>query len=608
MKNRVKLFLTYGLFWLCFFVAARLIFLVYYLDKSSESSLADILLSVLHGLRLDLSTTGYFLLIPGLVLVASSFVKVSIVRIILNIYTALLIVICAFVVVFDLEMYQHWGFRLDATPLLYVGDDTTIAISFWALLKLVVLWVVLVAVFLIGYKRYVSKKVLQLGPASWKSSLVLLLLTGVLIAPIRGTTGVAPINVGSVYFHESNMYVNHAAINVVYNSGYALSKIKRLKYPKHFLDKNNTEKYYNELFKKSGDTSRLIKTDKPNIVLIILESYTFKFIKALGGIEGVAPNIEALTKEGILFDNFYSSGDRTDKGIVSIISGYPAQPKGSIIKYPRKTQQLPFINKSLSELGYDTGFTYGGNIDFANFRSYLSAAGFDNITHSGDFPDSLNQSKWGVHDEFVFDRFLDETKKAQEPFFKVMLSLSSHEPFEVPMPTVIEGDDNVSKFLNSAHYTDKALGEFIDNAKETDWWKNSLIIITADHGHGMPDNGGFDNPNRFKIPMLWLGGALNKTDTVIHTLGSQTDIPNTILGQVDQPDDAYSFSNNLLSSDYKDFAVYIYNNGYGFISDDVFFVYDNVGKRYLKKEGINTNDTLPGMSYMQSLYNDYNSR
>lgn len=609
MKNRVKIFLTYALFWLALFVVARLLFLIYHIDKTQNLNIGDVLLSMLHGMRLDLSTMGYFTIIPGLFLVISPYLKPIITRILFEVYTIALVVVCIFVIILDLEMYTHWGFRLDATPLLYIGQDTTIPIDYWSLAKLVLLGLVVLVIAILGYIKMVTPQIEKLERADWKSSVVLLLMTGALIGPIRGTTGVAPINTGTVYFHHKEMFANHAAINVVWNTGYALSKMNRLKYPGNFLEQKKTATYFERLYASSGETQKLIKNNKPNILLIILESYTFRFIEPLGGIEGVAPNLNALSKEGVLFNNFYSSGDRTDKGIVSVLSGYPAQPAGSIIKYPKKTQKLPFINKNFSQLGYTTGFTYGGNIDFANFRSYLSAAGFDHITHSDAFPDSLNQSKWGVHDEFVFDKVFDELNTTKQPFFKVMLTLSSHEPFEVPMETVIEGEDPVSKFLNSAHYTDQVLGEFIAKAKKTDWWDSTLVVITADHGHGMPDNGSNHSPNRFKIPMLWLGGALNVSDTVINSYGSQTDIPNTLLAQLSQPDPAYLFSSNMLDKDHPDFAVYIFNNGYGYIDSQFTLIYDNVGKQFIETQGLRTEeDKLPGMAYMQQLYSDYNRR
>jgi phosphoglycerol transferase MdoB-like AlkP superfamily enzyme len=314
-----------------------------------------------------------------------------------------------------------------------------------------------------------------------------------------------------------------------------------------------------------------------------------------------------LTKEGILFDHFYATGDRTDKGIVAILNGYPSQPVSSIIKEPKKTQHLPYLNKVFKAKGYHTSFTYGYNINYANFNSYLLQGDFDHVTHSKDFPQEINTSKWGVHDHYVFDKFISELLATKPPFFKVMMTQSSHEPFDVPMPTVIKGDDDVSRFLNSAYYTDKSFGEFIDRAKVSTWWDNTLIVVTADHGHIYPNNPGVSNPDKFRIPMLWLGGALAKSDTVIQSVASQTDIANTILRQLGTYDDGFQFSHDILARNYKPFAVYAFNNGFGMVKPEGILVFDNVANRTTGKTTLE-GSLEEGKSYMQKLYWDYNSR
>jgi phosphoglycerol transferase MdoB-like AlkP superfamily enzyme len=291
---------------------------------------------------------------------------------------------------------------------------------------------------------------------------------------------------------------------------------------------------------------KIINTDKPNVVIIILESFTSKIIGVLGGRPEVTPNFNKLSHEGILFDNFYASGDRSDKGIVAILSGYPAQPTSSIIKFPQKTQNLPYLSHTLAKMDYSTNFYYGGDINFANMRSYFANGGFNTVTKN-DFNKSDCNSKWGVHDHIMFNKLLDDIDKENQKFFKVFFTLSSHEPFDVPMKTVINGDDEDNKFLNSAYYTDSCIGNFFENAQKRAWWKNTIFILVADHGVRLPDNTAINSVLKFKIPMLFLGGALKKQDTVIHTYGSQIDIPKTLLTQMGIKNDKYRFSKNLLS-------------------------------------------------------------
>ncbi len=609
MADRIKIFFKYCLYWFSYFVFARILFLIYHYEGTSTMSFGDIILSILNGARLDLSVMGYYTIIPGLLILLTTYFKPIILNISLKIYTGIILFLSSFVIVLDLELYSHWGYRMDATPLLYIGKEAASSGDPLTTLLLVIFWLLIFSAFGYYYLKFISKPIKKINKANWQTSVVILVMTGLLIAPIRGTVGVAPINTGTVYFHKTNMFANHAAVNVVYNFGYALTKLNKLKYPEDYLAADKTKAYFNELINSDGPTTQLIKSEKPNVMIVVMESFTYKFIEPLGGLPGIAPNFDKLVKEGVLFDNFYSSGDRTDLGIVSILNGYPRQPLTSIIKFPKKTASLPFINKDLKNRGYRTEFTYGYNIDYANFRSYLTNAQFDNITQSEDFPQELNTSKWGVHDQYVFDKYFEEAEQAKEPFFKIMMTQSSHEPFEVPMETVIPGTDDEHKFLNSAYYADKCLGDFIEKAKKSDWWENTLIIITADHGHFMPDNEGNSNSKRFKIPMLWLGGALAKQDTVISKYACQTDIANTLFGQLGFQDTIYTFSNNIMADNYNPFAVYVFNNGFGFIDGTRKVIYDNIGKHYLEETGVKTDKDLElGKAYMQTLYSDFNNR
>lgn len=610
MINRIKVFVQGFFAWVLLFITARIFFMIYQWENTQQLPFTDILLTFAHGARMDMAMAGYFTLLPGLLFSLLFLLSGKIIWKIWFPYQVVLIAITTFIVFLDAELYVHWGFRLDATPILYFGKEAASSGDLMKSILLLVSWGSVTAC--LGYltSKIFKPQFAKIQPAKWHALPVLLGATAFLILPIRGSVGVAPMNTGFVYFHKDNLYANHAAVNVVWNFGYAVQKMNKLRYDDNFFDKEKTEEYFSTMFPAFDSTQYILKSKKPNIILIALESYTFRFIEPLGGLPGITPRINQLATEGILFDNFYSSGDRTDKGIVSILNGYPSQPQTSIIKDPKKTKSLPYLNQAFKKEGYHTEFTFGYNIDYSNFRSYLINAGFDHITHSLDFPQELNTSKWGVHDHYVFEKFFEETEAVSEPFFKVMMTQSSHEPFDVPMETAIEGDDEVSRFLNSAYYTDQSLGVFIDKAKQTDWWKNTLIVITADHGHPNPDNHGLQNPNRFKIPMLWLGGALAVQDTVVSTLGCHADIANTILGQVDMHDDAFIFSHDMFDVSYQNpFAVFVYNNGYGFKTDSTLHVFDTIGKNYISEEGGPTDyEKSLGKAYMQKLYWDFNAR
>ncbi len=607
MKQRLVLFAQTGLFWLVFFIVSRLLFLGYNHDLTATLSFTDVLTLMALGLRMDAAMAGYWLLLTGLLLTLSCLLAGRWVGKVHGIITVSLLLISAVIVVGDLELYRNWGFRMDATPLMYLGSEGAASVQPWALVQLVLLFGLLVASFVAFYYFYLREKYFNITTTAFKKAPVLFLFTGLLFIPIRSSFNVAPLNTGVVYFHKTNAFANHAGINVVWNFFKGLSSSNRFRYPENIMQHNDAEERLQAAMAARVPSQRMLRHEKPNILLIVLESYTAKVIEPLGGRPGITPRLNTLTHEGILFDDFYASGDRTDKGIVSILSGYPAQPKTSIIKFPKKTQSLPSLPRHLEKLGYATSFVYGGDIGFANMESYVTNMGFSHVTEEGDFPALHDNSKWGVHDHLVFDRLLNECDSARSPFFKVMLSLSSHEPFDVPLdPPFTTDKDDASLFLNACYYTDQSLGRFLDEAKKRDWWQNTWVIITADHGHRFPDTEELREKSRFKIPMLWLGGALNTRDTVVHSFGNQTDIANTVLAQIDQPVADFAFSKDLLAQPMP-FAIYIFHNGYGYIDPDTEFIYDFDLGNYTQPVASQEKEML-GRAYMQRLFKDYNRR
>lgn len=557
------------------------------------------------GLRMDAAMSAYWMIITGLLFTTSPFISNRTVSLIQGGFTTFFIILCSLIVVADIELYKHWGFRINSTPLMYIGSEAAGSVSPTVIITLILIFVLLFSSFLLFYWKKLAPSLKTLSTLNKKWAPVWFAFTAALIIPIRSSFSVAPLNTGFVYFHKTKAFPNHAGINPVWNFLRSVTRDERSDYPDNFIKEYEGD--FQTLLHTQGKTSLLLSKEKPNVILIILESFTAKIVEPLGGLPNITPALNALTKEGILFTNFYASGDRTDKGIVSILSGYPAQPRTSIIKYPEKTQSLPYLPKAMEKLGYHTSFVYGGDVGFANMESYLTNAGFSNITDDHDFDSDINNSKWGVADHYVFNQLLAECDTAQTPFLKVMLSLSSHEPFEVPMKPVFKGNDESAKFLNACYYTDKSLGEFIDQAKTKNWWQNTLVIITADHGHRFPNPRELKEKERFKIPMLWLGGAISKQDTTIQTYGGQTDLSNTLLNQFGTHSSDFVFSKNLMATDAKSFALYVFNNGFGYVAPSNENIYDFDLQNYLKKEG--DEHELPfGKAYIQKLFHDYNSR
>ncbi len=608
-RKKLSFLVLYCLFWLFVFVTVRLFFVLINHQEYEYFRIADFLLASWHGLRLDISVTGYFLIIPTLMLGISPWLDPKVLRGIIRWYTGILLFITCFLAVADSELYRYWGFKLDITPLLYLKTpgEAMASVGITEILLFVVMGCVLFFSFFWLYGKFPESFLHQTGRDGYLSPVFYLLLLGTLIIPIRGGTGIVPVNLSSVYFHK-DQFVNHSGINVLWNVFYSIAEKNKLVYSYQFMEGQKAAELTGNLYRNRSGTVQVLKNKRPNIILIILESFSNKIIEVLGGEPGITPGINKLSKEGILFRNFYASGVRSDKGIVSIFSGFPAQPLTSIINYPSKVQELPFLLEPFHERGYASAFYYGGNLEFANLNAYLTNQHIDKTVTIKDFHAEAAGSKWGVHDHIVFERFFSDICAEKRPFFYIFFTLSSHEPYTVPMEPVFPPDCRDNMARNAFYYTDKHLEGFISKCKREPWWENTLVILVADHTSRSPG----DTPNhakeKFRIPMLWLGGVLTSRDTSIETYGSQTDIPATLLCQVDCPSTEFKYSKNLLQESPGSFAYYSFNHGFGFVTDTSYVIYDHDFGMCIESEGSAADLLLEtGKAYLQVVSHDFTS-
>ena len=609
MKARFLFLLRYFVFWVLIFILQKILFMVFNLPESSQLSVLTWLGVLWHGLPLDLSITAYLLVIPTIATCFLSFFKIDYTRIFMKIYNYIILFIVLLLGVIDMELYSWWGFKLDITPLVYLKTpkEAAASINFIEIFLLISLFFLLYFLGLKAFKKIILPQPKENDNASKFFSIPAIVLLGILLVLMRGGIGIAPINLGSAFFHQ-NRFANHSAINVVWNCGFSIIEKKTKNSSVIYMDEAKAEGLFSNFYPPDGVTHKIVK-DSSNVILIIVESFSNKIIGELGGEAGITPELDTICRNSVVFKNFYSSGDRSEKGILSLLSGYPAQPTTTIINFPSKTQSLPFLLDPFHKNGYYTAFYYGGDLDFANFRSYFTNNSIDKLIAIGDFPSELNTQKWGVPDEYLYSRMINDIDLMNFPFFISCFTLSSHEPNDVPMDPVFptKSRDDLSK--NGFYYADKYLGKFIKEAKTKDWWDNTLIIIVADHGSRFPGNTPNDVPIKFNIPMIWTGGAVLVKDTIINTYGSQSDFPLTLLNQFGYTQENYKFSKDILNENSKSFAMYFFNNGFGYVNDTIKAIYDNDIKNFTFTSG-NLNDTIKESSkaYLQVLTKDYNAR
>ena len=584
--------------------------MAYYYTLYNKVSWTDWFSVIGHGLPLDLSLAGYLTILPGLLLIASAWTDSRILQLIRRIYFTIISILLSCIFISDLGLYGYWGFRLDTTPLFYFFSspkDALASVSLWVvaggILAMAVYAVLLYFVF--SWILVNEKRPLKIPYRRLSVSGVLLLATGLLFIPIRGGFSVSTMTLGRVFF-SADQRLNHAAINPAFSLLDSFSRQADFDKQYRFMPAEEADILFSELTDKPVTDSipRLFNTERPNIIMIILESFSSHLMETLGGEPGIAVNMDEFAKEGILFTHFYANSFRTDRGLVSIISGYPAQPTTSIMKYTRKTQSLPSIPASLKKAGYDLQYYYGGDADFTNMRSYLVSTGIEKIVSQNDFPVSERLSKWGVHDHILFHRILTDlkTEPQQEPFFKILQTSSSHEPFEVPYSKLSNAK------LNAFAYTDSCAGDFVRQLKETPLWKNSVVLFVPDHLGVYPESIDHLSPERYTIPLILTGGAVKEPQRIT-AYGSQIDIAATLLAQLGLPHDDFTFSKNILNPSSPHFAFFTFPNIFGMVTADNEVVFNCESNTVAMDEGTHQGENLnKGKAYLQKLYDDLAKR
>lgn len=596
IKTSVWVFLL----WTFIGVLSKLVFIPLYLSDYTVSDWGAV---VRHGLLLDLSVAGYFSLLPGLMLIISTWWKSRLQKWLWHSYFILTSMVAVLGYVSNLALYRYWRFPLDSTPLLYIKTSPADAFASMTSVQLVCIPLMilgcgaLVSLPFLRLWRMVENACLMGTKARISYSLILLLLTCALILPIRGGVDTGTNHTGSVYF-SSDIKLNHAAVNPIFSFVESVTHQEDIASRYRFMEDKEARNLIQEMTYTHlrPDTRR----HDYNVVLICLEGFSKYIMKEGGHVEGVTPNLDRYTEEGIYFTNFYSNSFRTDRGLVSVLSSLPAQPTMSVMDMPKISTSLPSIARTLSKEGYDTHFYYGGDANYSNMKSYLMGTGFQSITAQFDFDPKLQTGKWGVADGPVFERLLHDIKSAdaKKPFFKVIMTGSSHEPFDVPDYRKLKSPE-----LNAFSYADHHLGRFIEGLKQLSCWQNTLVLIVPDHLGAYPLE--IDNYSlwRYEIPFIIMGADI--TPRKIDTVGSQIDISATLLSILGLQHQDFLYSKDLLDTSSPHFAFFTFPDAMGIVEQKDYLFYDNTSNKIVKSSGNNTDDmSAKAKAYLQILYDN----
>ena len=552
--------------------------------------------------------------------------------VILRFYVLIFAIVVSLISSLETVLYYEWGTKLHYKVFIHLSNPSEAIKT--AELQHYALFFLFMAFHLIGI-RFLYKKLLQrnwridyshgmsraqiiTGSAVFLSSLILLAVL------MRGGFQPIPVNQSDCYYSKLRI-LNAAATNPTWNLFHSTIENKYnlgSGNPYAYMDRSEAESIVKGIYRPvSADTSvidflqdkeplYILTTNRPNIVIIILESWSADISEVTGELKGIVPNFDKLAREGMAFTNIYATGNTSDQGIPAILSGTHALPIANVIGEPSKVHGLPSLGKAFGSLGYTSSFYYAGQLSYGNIKGYIYNSQFDRILEHYDFS-GLPSGRLGIHDEYLFDRHIEDLKNENQPFFSVVYTLSSHPPYDMHIDKIIKFSDTENMYLNSVHYTDSCLGVYFERAKNEAWYANTLFVLISDHSHNTPIFSETLNPGRFRIPMLFYGNVLKSASRgkIIDKVASQIDVAPTLLGQLGVGYSAYSRSKNILDPETGQFGFYTWYNGFGWIRHNGHFAYIHEQGSYYEVSAVDSTHQQmlfkEGKAYMQVIYQDF---
>lgn len=615
LKTILLFFLSFMAYWLLLSEIDRVLFLINagtYVHGNFFSNFFD---TWKAGLKMDMSLAGYLLVLPFLFFtVQHLLIKKPVSPWWLRAYTLVPTVIFATITVSNISLYSSWNEKISKRALAMAAETPEGVLSSLDI-GLALKGVLILAVFFACAHYFYHGAVVRFAryrPQGVLTSVILFLIgVGLIFSMIRGGYGRANIN-PSIAYYSDNTALNHTAVNTYWALLQDLTESAH-KNPYRFMADDEAQHLVEAYFSLGTDTiPQVLTNDRPNVVLVILEGIVGQVFESLGGEQGVTPGMERLMGEGINFTRAYAAADRSDKGMIAILSGFPAQGPESIIKHISKHEKLPAITQVYDSLGYSTSFYHGGQSEFYNFKSFMFAHGVHRVVDDSNFGRDAPRVSWGVYDHIVADRMLNDLNGEQQPFFSMFYTVVNHEPFDMKEGYHFGNDTRANAYRSTVYYTDSVLFDFVENAKKQDWYSNTIFLVISDHGHVYPqEKYDLNRPERYHIPLFLFGGALadQYKGLKISDVVSQVDLARTLADFVGIKEPEFPYSRNLFEKKDSPSAFINSNHTMGIITPDQVLTYDIQAQRitYVQDGDAPMLDSLSNTvkAYYQTVFNDF---
>ena len=571
----------------------RLILFCRGLDNLGDESGAYLLQSVafLRGLWFDNVVACYILLLPLVLLSVAAWFNYYGARLYrgVTVFLGVMYAITFAISASDIPYFEYFFKHLNASIFNWMGyGETTLKMMFgepsyrWPIFFFVAA-VVIFSVFLRWMRKLTVASFRKESCRSWKSVGLIVLSTVLTIWAcmfgIRGRMGYNPIRVSAAYYCN-NTFLNQLGISPTFNllrstleASKKENKSLALMDEQKAIENVRASLAIEESFPDISPIARTVKADttytRKNVVLVLMESMSGKFMKRYGNELGLTPFLDSLANHSTCFDRFYSAGTHTNHGLYATLYGYPAMMKKNLMK----GAVIPFytgLPRILQENGYRTLFFMTHESQYDNMNGFLRSNGYDEIYAQENYPADKVVNSFGVQDDFLYEYaipVLTEHAGSEQPFFATLLSISNHPPYIIPPYFKPRSKDIETQIVE---YSDWALHKFMDEASRQPWYKNTIFIFLADHGKlvGSPRS---DMPLTYHhIPfMIYEPGQEPQKSEV---LGGQIDVAPTVLGML-----GISYINNMFGIDLfrqnRSALVFTSDDAIGCIDKDYFYIY-----------------------------------
>ena len=556
----------------------------------------------LIGAQLDSSLLAY-LFAPFFLLGILPFLGVEFSQISRSLFGYLL-AIC-FLIIFaltlvDIEFFGVYNSHLNLTSIEYLNDNLGVL---WEMIysDFPVVWYALAFLLVSALYLYLAHLIIKVKPQKTKLSVLnlgkrfffFIILAGGLFVAARGSLGNSQVNWGKAFFSKNNL-VNQLALNPIFNL------YRNIYYSQKIAKENLNEKirYFKtnqaaiEYAQKKIAPGNFLNSSYPfykkvtahgtqkdlNVVLIILEEFCAEFTGATGFNKNLTPNFDALAKKGLLCTQFFSCGQRTNKGISATLCSWPPLVGKSMMEQTEGQQKISTLASVLKSKNYQTWFCHGGELQYDNMQGFLINKGFDNFVGRQSFNHQDFLNKWGVPDELVLNKMIEiaDTAFAQNtPFLLAMMSLTNHPPYTVPdyrFGQVMHGGELQSNY-NTFKYVDWCIGQFMSKMRKKPYFKNTLFVFVGDHSKTLHRDLPFDYRKSF-VPALFYAPHHISSGKIEH-LSNQMDITPTILGILNMSYEASFWGKDLRKkSSAEDYAFIVRNSKFGYLQGDYYLTGD----------------------------------